>query len=53
MSNPASSEFQSNNEADESFKDILSQFERTKTRKPTEAGKGREGTVIAVTPIPS
>ncbi len=49
MSNPASSEFQSNNEADESFKDILSQFERTKTRKPTEAGKGREGTVIAVT----
>jgi small subunit ribosomal protein S1 len=49
MSNPASPEFQPNNEADESFKDILSQFERTKTRKPAEAGKGREGTVIAVT----
>jgi small subunit ribosomal protein S1 len=49
MPNPASTDFQPNNEADESFKDILSQFERTKTRKPAEAGKGREGTVIAVT----
>jgi small subunit ribosomal protein S1 len=36
-------------ESDESFKDILSQFEQSKSRKPAEAGKGREGTVIAVT----
>ena len=49
MSNPADSELPPTHEADESFKDILSQFERTKTRKPAEAGKGREGTVIAVT----
>jgi small subunit ribosomal protein S1 len=33
---------------DESFKDILSQFEQSKSRKP-EGGEGREGTVIAVT----
>ena len=49
MSNPASPESHPSNEADESFKDILSQFERTKIRKPAEPGKGREGTVIAVT----
>src|SRR5208282_440324 len=49
MSNSADSELPPTHEADESFKDILSQFERTKTRKPAEAGKGREGTVIAVT----
>jgi small subunit ribosomal protein S1 len=49
MSNPASSELPPSNEPNESFQDILSQFERTKTRKPAEAGKGREGTVIAVT----
>jgi small subunit ribosomal protein S1 len=48
MSNPAHPELQPN-EAEESFEDVLSQFERTKTRKPAEAGKGREGTVIAVT----
>jgi small subunit ribosomal protein S1 len=37
------------NETDESFKDILSQFEQSKSRKPQETGKGRDGTVIAVT----
>ena len=36
-------------EPNESFQDILSQFERTKTRKPGDADKGREGTVIAIT----
>ncbi len=36
-------------ESNESFKDILSQFEQSKSRKPDEAGRGREGTVIAVT----
>jgi len=49
MSNPDNPESQSTNEPNESFSDILSQFERSKTRKPGESGKGREGTVIAVT----
>jgi small subunit ribosomal protein S1 len=49
MSNPGSPESQPINESNESFKDILSQFEQSKSRKPEEAGKGREGTVIAVT----
>ena len=49
MSSPGSPESQPLNEPDESFKDILTQFEKSKSRKPEEAGKGREGTVIAVT----
>src|SRR5277367_2923851 len=49
MSTPGSPESRPVNESDESFKDILSQFEKSKSRKPAEAGKGREGTVIAVT----
>jgi small subunit ribosomal protein S1 len=49
MSTPGSPESQPVHESDESFQDILSQFEQSKSRKPAEAGKGREGTVIAVT----
>ena len=49
MSNPESTESQPVNESSESFKDLLSQFEKSRSRKPAEAGKGREGTVIAVT----
>jgi len=49
MSNPGSQESRPINETDESFKDILSQFEESKSRKPAEAGQGREGMVIAVT----
>ena len=49
MSNPGSPESPPSNESNESFQDILSQFEQSKSRKPEEAGKGREGTVIAVT----
>jgi small subunit ribosomal protein S1 len=49
MSSPGSPESQPINEPNESFQDILSQFEQSKSRKPQEAGKGREGTVIAVT----
>src|SRR5271169_304287 len=49
MSSPGRPESQPSNESNESFKDILSQFEESKSRKPQEAGKGREGTVIAVT----
>lgn len=48
MSSPGSPESQTTNEPKQSFKDILSQFEQSKSRQP-EAGKGREGTVIAVT----
>ncbi len=49
MSSPGTPESQSNNESNESFKDILTQFEQSKSRKPAEAGKGREGTVVSVT----
>src|SRR5580693_7605292 len=49
MSNPDAVESPTINEHQESFKDILTQFEKSKSRKPGEAGKGREGTVIAVT----
>ncbi len=49
MSNPTSPESQPVSEPNESFKDILSQFEQSKSRQPQEAGRGREGAVIAVT----
>ena len=49
MSNPESAETQSTSTSDESFKDILTEFEQSKSIKPREAGKGREGTVIAIT----
>jgi small subunit ribosomal protein S1 len=49
VSNSGSPDSPAANEPDESFQDILSQFEKSKSRKPPEAGKGREGTVIAVT----
>jgi small subunit ribosomal protein S1 len=49
MSDPGSPESRFIDESNESFKDILSQFEESKSLKPEEAGKGREGTVIAVT----
>jgi small subunit ribosomal protein S1 len=47
MSNPETPE--AIPESNESFKDILSQFEQSKSRKPEEARQGREGTVVAVT----
>jgi small subunit ribosomal protein S1 len=49
MSSPDSPESQPLNEPEESFQDILTQFEQSKSRRPEETGKGREGTVIAVT----
>jgi len=49
ISNSSSADTQAVSSSEESFKDILTQFERSKTRKAAEAGKGREGTVIAVT----
>jgi small subunit ribosomal protein S1 len=47
MSNPETPE--ATPESNESFKDILSQFEQSKSRKPEDVRQGREGTVIAVT----
>ena len=49
MSNPGSPESPGINESGESFKDILSEFEQSKSRKPEDVAKGREGIVIAVT----
>ncbi len=49
MPNSDDPEAQTANQPDESFQDILSQFERSKPRKPGESGKGREGTVVAIT----
>src|SRR5579864_7028626 len=49
VSNSANPESPAVNESNESFQDILSQFEQSKSRKPEEAGRGREGTVIGVT----
>ena len=47
MSNPETPE--ATPESNESFQDILSQFEQSKSRRPEEARQGREGTVVAVT----
>jgi small subunit ribosomal protein S1 len=49
MSDPNTPEPQPTAEANESFADVLSQYEKSHARKPEEASKGREGTVIAVT----
>jgi len=49
MSNPTSPETQPSNQATESFKDILSEFEQSHSRKPGEANKQIDGTVITVT----
>jgi len=44
----AGSESQPTNESDESFGDILSQYEQAHSHRSEEGGKGLEGTVIAV-----
>ena len=49
MSNSGSPESQPIDESSQAFEDILSQFERSKSRKPDEAAKGRSGVVVAVT----
>jgi small subunit ribosomal protein S1 len=49
LSKPGTPEAQSDQESTESFKDLLSEFEQSKSRKRQAPGKGREGTVIAVT----
>ncbi len=47
MSNPTAPEPQPSNESNESFDELLSQYEQSHKQK-LEAGRGREGTVIAV-----
>ena len=47
MSNPVIPESQSTHES-ESFKDVLSQFEKSHSPKRAAGGQGREGTVITV-----
>jgi small subunit ribosomal protein S1 len=48
MSNPNTPEQPTSEEPNESFRDILSQYERSHSHKPEEGGKQLEGTVIAV-----
>ena len=48
MSDPSVPESPSNHESIESFKDLLTQFEKGHPQKRAEGG-GREGTVITVT----
>ena len=48
MSDPNTPEIESSSETAESFKDVLTQYERGQ-RKPEAGSGGREGTVIAVT----
>src|SRR6185312_2138214 len=49
MPNPNSPENQPGNDSSESFGELLSQYERSHKRKPEEAGKPLEGTVITLT----
>src|SRR6478672_7122554 len=49
MSNPSVPESTSTPEPDESFGDLLSQYEKSHARKPAEGAEGLQGTVIAVT----
>src|SRR5215467_6842696 len=53
MSNPDNPENKLPNESvaapDESFKDLLTQYEQSHARKPEEGSKGLEGTVIKLT----
>ena len=48
MPNPSNPESSSTIESSESFEDILSQYEKTHSRKKEDSGKQLEGTVIVV-----
>src|SRR3990172_4459304 len=48
MSNTSIPESQSTPESNESFGNLLSQYEQSRSRKADGGGKGLEGTVIAV-----
>ena len=49
MANPSTPDSQPGNETTESFDQILSQFEKSHSRKAGEGGKQLEGTVVSVT----
>ena len=49
MSDPNTPESQPTQETTESFADVFSQYEKNHARKPEDAAKAREGTVVAVT----
>src|SRR5437763_12265621 len=49
MPDPETPESQPTIEPGESFADVYSQYEKSRTRKPDENSKGREGTVVAIT----
>jgi small subunit ribosomal protein S1 len=48
MSDPRTSEFDSAAESSESFQDIFSQYEQSRSRKRQDGGRGLEGTVLSV-----
>jgi small subunit ribosomal protein S1 len=48
MPNPSIPESQPSDEANDSFDDIFSKYEKSHSRKPEEGTQAREGTVIAV-----
>ena len=49
MPNPTTPETPVPNESSESFGELFSQYEKSRTRKPGADAKGRQGTVVAVT----
>src|SRR3981081_3377828 len=49
MSDPNTPESQPTPEATESFADVFSQYEKSHARKPEDASKALEGTIVAVT----
>jgi small subunit ribosomal protein S1 len=49
MSDPNTPEPEPITEANESFADVFSQYEKSHSRKPEDASKARQGTVVAVT----
>ncbi len=49
MSDPNTPESQPITETNESFADVFSEYEKSHSRKPEDASKAREGTVVAVT----
>src|SRR5580765_2225732 len=49
MSDPNTPETQPTAELNESFAEVFSQYEKNHARKPADASKSREGTVVAVT----
>lgn len=49
MSNPNAPDPETGNESTESFGELFSQYEKSHARKPEDAGKPREATVIALT----